>query len=160
MADSSKFAGFVEKAADRLEQIKQSLLKHEKNPNDREFINDIFRSVHAIKNGALPAGFGRISELCFHLENFVQREGLVLTEYLSTYLIPSALDVPDSVDSVLVENPDPHGVMGIRGMAEMPFLTVAPVVVAAIHDATGVWVNQLPVTPERLLAAMNRTTDK
>ena len=73
MADSSKFAGFLEKAADRLEQIKQSLLKHEKNPNDREFINDIFRSVHAIKNGALPAGFGRISELCFHLENFVQR---------------------------------------------------------------------------------------
>lgn len=73
MADSSKFAGFVEKAADRLEQIKQSLLKHEKNPKDREFINDIFRSVHAIKNGALPAGFGRISELCFHLENFVQR---------------------------------------------------------------------------------------
>ncbi|MHB8809889.1 MAG: chemotaxis protein CheA [Desulfobulbaceae bacterium] len=73
MADSSKFAGFLEKAADRLEQIQQSLLKHEKNPNDREFINDIFRSVHAIKNGALPAGFGRISELCFHLENFVQR---------------------------------------------------------------------------------------
>lgn len=88
------------------------------------------------------------------LENFVQRDGRVLTEHLSTYLIPSVLDVPDRVDSVLVENPDPHGVMGIRGMAEMPLLTVAPAVVAAIHDATGVWVNEIPVTPEKLLAAL------
>lgn len=72
MVDSSKFARFVEKAADRLEQIKQSLLKHEKNPNDREFLNDIFRAVHAIKNAALPMGLGRISELCFHLENYLQ----------------------------------------------------------------------------------------
>jgi CO/xanthine dehydrogenase Mo-binding subunit len=89
------------------------------------------------------------------LENFVQREGRVLTEHLSTYLIPSVLDVPDRVDSVLVENPDPHGAMGIRGMAEMPFLVVAPAVVAAIHDATGVWMNELPVTPERLLAKLH-----
>ena len=72
MVDSSKFARFIDKAADRLDQIKQSLLKHEKNPNDREFLNDIFRAVHAIKNAALPIGLGRISELCFHLENFLQ----------------------------------------------------------------------------------------
>lgn len=73
MADSSKYAGFIDQATDRLEQIKQSLLKHEKNPNDREFLNDIYRAVHAIKNGALPAGLGRISELCFHLENLLQQ---------------------------------------------------------------------------------------
>ncbi|MHB8790263.1 MAG: chemotaxis protein CheA [Desulfobulbaceae bacterium] len=73
MADSSRFARFIEKTTDRLDQIKQSLLKHEKNPNDREFLNDIFRAVHAIKNAALPVGLGRISELCFHLENFLQR---------------------------------------------------------------------------------------
>ena len=88
------------------------------------------------------------------LENFAQKDGRVLTEHLSTYLIPSVMDIPDVVESVLVENPDPHGVMGIRGMAEMPLLVVAPAVVAAIHDATGVWVNELPVTPERLLDAM------
>jgi CO/xanthine dehydrogenase Mo-binding subunit len=88
------------------------------------------------------------------LENFVQRNGKVLSPHFSTYLIPSVLDVPDVVQSVLVENPDPHGAMGIRGMAEMPFLCVAPAVVAAIHDATGVWVNEIPVTPERLLEAL------
>jgi CO/xanthine dehydrogenase Mo-binding subunit len=88
------------------------------------------------------------------LENFVQRDGKVLTPNLSTYLIPSVLDVPDELQSVLIENPDPHGAMGIRGMAEMPFLVVAPAVVAAIHNATGVWINELPVTPERLLDAL------
>lgn len=90
------------------------------------------------------------------LENFVQRDGRVLTEYLSTYLIPSVLDVPDAVDTVLVENADPQGMLGIRGMAEMPFLVVAPAIIAAIHDATGVWFNELPVTAERLRAALAR----
>jgi CO/xanthine dehydrogenase Mo-binding subunit len=41
-------------------------------------------------------------------------------------------------------------------MAEMPFLVVAPAVIAAIHDATGVWVDELPVTPERLLDALEK----
>ncbi len=89
-----------------------------------------------------------------HLEHFISQQGHVLTSHFSTYLIPSILDIPDRVESVIVENPDPHGAWGIRGMAEMPFLVVAPAVVAAIHDATGVWVNDLPVTPERLLARL------
>jgi len=85
-----------------------------------------------------------------HLENFVTQNGQVLSSHFSTYLIPSILDVPDCIDSVIVENPDPHGAVGIRGMAEMPLLVVAPAIIAAIHDATGVWVNELPVTPDRL----------
>lgn len=85
-----------------------------------------------------------------NLEHFITRDGHVLTSHFSTYLIPSVLDIPDRVESVIVENPDPHGALGIRGMAEMPLLVVAPAVVAAIHDATGVWINDLPVTPERL----------
>jgi CO/xanthine dehydrogenase Mo-binding subunit len=90
------------------------------------------------------------------LEHFVQKEGRVLTNHLSTYLIPSVLDIPDAVDSILIENPDPQGAMGIRGMAEMPFLVSAPAVIAAIHDATGVWINEIPVTPERLRAALQQ----
>jgi CO/xanthine dehydrogenase Mo-binding subunit len=93
-----------------------------------------------------------------NLEHFVTRGGEVLTSHFSTYLIPSVLDIPDRVESVIVENPDPHGAMGIRGMAEMPLLVVAPAVVAAIHDATGVWVNDIPVTPERLRKALRAAT--
>jgi len=89
-----------------------------------------------------------------HLEHFISQQGYVHSAHFSTYLIPSVLDIPDQVESVIVENPDPQGAWGIRGMAEMPFLAVAPAVVAAIHDATGVWVNDLPITPERLLARL------
>ena len=95
-----------------------------------------------------------------HLENFVTQNGQVLSSHFSNYLIPSILDVPDRVDSVIVENPDPQGAMGIRGMAEMPLLVVAPAVIAAIHDATGVWMNELPVTPERLRAKLKAATNK
>lgn len=89
-----------------------------------------------------------------NLEHFVTRGGEVLTSRFSTYLIPSVLDIPEEVESVIVENPDPQGALGIRGMAEMPLLVVAPAVVAAIHDAIGVWINEVPVTPERLLNAL------
>jgi len=85
------------------------------------------------------------------MENFQMREGHVLTPYLSNYLIPTVLDVPDRVQSVILEYPDPIGPWGARGMAEMPFLPFAPAIVAALHDATGVWINDIPLTPERVM---------
>ena len=44
--------------------------------------------------------------------------------------------------------------MGAKGIGELPMDVGAPAVVAAIHDATGVWIHDLPATPERILAAM------
>jgi len=90
------------------------------------------------------------------LENFVQKEGYVQTQHLSTYLIPTVLDVPDRVQSQILEFSDPRGPWGARGMAEMPFLPLAPAVIAAVHDATGVWIHEFPLTPERILRAMDR----
>jgi CO/xanthine dehydrogenase Mo-binding subunit len=85
------------------------------------------------------------------LEDFQQPGGRVRTSLFSTYLIPGALDVPDRVESVIVEHPDPRGPWGARGMAEMPFLPLAPAIIAAVHDATGVWFDEFPLTPERVL---------
>ncbi len=88
------------------------------------------------------------------LENFVMREGRVLTPHLSTYLIPTVLDVPERVKPVILEYAEPGGPWGARGMAEMPYLPLAPAVAAAIHDATGVWIDRFPYTPERVLQAL------
>jgi len=88
------------------------------------------------------------------LENFVHKEGQVLTPHLSTYLIPTVLDVPQEVHSLILEYPDPRGPFGARGMGEMPFLPLAPAVAAAVHDATGVWFDDFPLTPERVLKAL------
>jgi CO/xanthine dehydrogenase Mo-binding subunit len=86
------------------------------------------------------------------MENFVQVDGKVLTRYLSTYLIPTILDIPDKVDSIILEYPDPIGPWGARGMGEMPFLPLAPAVASAIHDAIGIWIDRFPFTPELVLS--------
>jgi CO/xanthine dehydrogenase Mo-binding subunit len=90
------------------------------------------------------------------LENFIQKDGYVLTPHLSTYLIPSVLDIPERVHSLIIEYPDPIGPWGVRGMAEMPFLPLAPAVISAVHDATGVWFNEFPLIPERVLMGLGR----
>ncbi|MCE2489487.1 MAG: molybdopterin-dependent oxidoreductase [Anaerolineae bacterium] len=88
------------------------------------------------------------------MENLQVQDGRILNPFLSTYLIPTVLDVPQQVRTVLLETPDPQGPWGARGMAEMPFLPLAPAIAAAIQDATGVWVDHLPMTPERVLQAL------
>lgn len=90
------------------------------------------------------------------LEDFKTKDGRVLTDQLSTYLIPTVWDIPEKVETVMVEVPDPNGPWGARGLGELPFLPVAPAIAAAIHDATGVWVNEFPFTPERVLRALGK----
>ena len=90
------------------------------------------------------------------LEDFKTKNGQVLTDQLSTYLIPTIWDIPEKVETVFVEVPDPNGPWGARGVGELPFLTVAPAIAAAIHDATGVWVDEFPFTPERVLRALGK----
>jgi CO/xanthine dehydrogenase Mo-binding subunit len=90
------------------------------------------------------------------LENFVQKDGYVQTQHLSTYLIPTILDVPERVQPLILEYPDPRGPFGARGMAEMPFLPLTPAIVAAVHDATGVWFFDFPLIPERVLRGLGK----
>jgi CO/xanthine dehydrogenase Mo-binding subunit len=87
-------------------------------------------------------------------EDFQTSDGRVLTPNLSTYLIPNIGDVPERIDSILVEHPDPRMPWGIRGMGEMPLIPLAPALVAAVHDATKVWFQELPLTGERVLGKL------
>ena len=88
------------------------------------------------------------------LEHFQMRDGQVLTPHFSTYLLPTALDMPTEIVPVILELADPNGPFGARGVAEMPLVPFAPAVAAAIHDATGVWLTEQPMTPERVLDAI------
>jgi len=90
------------------------------------------------------------------LENFIQKDGFVQTRHLSTYLIPTVLDVPEVIHSDILEYPDPIGPWGARGMGEMPYLPLTPAIVAAVHQATGVWFFEFPLTPERVLRGLGR----
>ena len=88
------------------------------------------------------------------MEDFQMRGGQVLTPHFSTYLLPTALDMPTTIVPVLLELADPNGPFGARGVAEMPLVPLAPAIAIAIHDATGVWLDRQPMTPERVLAAI------
>jgi CO/xanthine dehydrogenase Mo-binding subunit len=87
-------------------------------------------------------------------EDLQLRDGHITNPRLSGYLMPGIGEIPERVDSVVMEVPDPIGPFGARGMAEMPYLPYAPAVVSALHDATGVWFDAFPLTPSRVLAGL------
>ncbi len=91
------------------------------------------------------------------LENLVQKDGYTLSNTFSTYLIPTVLDIPEKVESLVLEYADPIGPFGARGMGEMPFLPLVPAVTAAVHAATGVWIDEFPLTPERVLQHLSKS---
>ena len=88
------------------------------------------------------------------MENLQVKDGRIQNPFLSQYLIPGIKDVPEIVQSVIMEVPDPIGPWGARGMAEMPFLPLAPAIVAAVHDATGIWFDEIPLTPANVVAKL------
>jgi CO/xanthine dehydrogenase Mo-binding subunit len=93
------------------------------------------------------------------LEHFQVQDGHILTPYLSTYLLPTVMDMPPKIIPIILESADPHGPYGARGMSEMALVPCAPAIASAIHNATGVWLTQQPMTPERVLQALHTQSD-
>ena len=109
-------------------------------------VDDVGKVIHPIlcegqvEGGTLQAvGYATIEEMKLD-------KGRYLNDRLATYLIPTALDAPH-IRTILVEAPYSGSPHGAKGVGELPMDVGAPAVVAAIHDATGVWINDLPATP-------------
>jgi CO/xanthine dehydrogenase Mo-binding subunit len=81
------------------------------------------------------------------------REGHILNNQFSTYIIPTPMDTPE-IQSLIVEHEYPWGPYGAKGLGETPIIAVAPAVTAAIAHATGVRLHEIPATPERVWAAL------
>jgi len=120
-------------------------------------VDDVGRVIHEtlaegqVEGGTLQAiGYATIEEMKLH-------DGRYLNDRLATYLIPTALDAP-RITAILVEAPFSGAPHRAKGVGELPMDVGAPAVVAAIHDATGAWIHELPATPERILAALGATT--
>jgi CO/xanthine dehydrogenase Mo-binding subunit len=116
--------------------------------------DDVGRAINPLQvqgqiEGAIVQASGYVT-----LERFIQENGKVLTKSFSTYLIPTIKDIPDSIESLIVETPDPNGPLGARGMGEMPYLCFAPAVVSAIHQATGHWFDCFPLVEEVVLKGL------
>jgi len=87
------------------------------------------------------------------MEEQVTRGQLLKAVSVLDYKTPTTLDMPE-VESLLVEDPDPEGPFGAKEVGQGPLLSVVPAIVNAIHDALGVRVDELPVTPEKILKAL------
>ena len=116
--------------------------------------DDIGRVIHPVlaegqvEGGTLQAvGYATIEEMKL-------RDGRYLNDRLATYIIPTALDAP-RISALLVEAPFTGVPHGAKGVGELPMDVGAPAVVAAIADATGAWICDLPASPERILAALS-----
>jgi CO/xanthine dehydrogenase Mo-binding subunit len=90
------------------------------------------------------------------MENFITNKGKTLTKELSTYLIPTSADIPEHVESLILEYPDPIGPYGARGMGEMPYLPFVPAVIDAVYQAIGIRFNTFPLTAEAVLRGLGK----
>jgi CO/xanthine dehydrogenase Mo-binding subunit len=75
------------------------------------------------------------------------------TENLHDYLVPTFGDMPD-IEVILVEDPEPLGPYGAKGVGEPGLIPTAPAILGAIRHATGVRVTEVPALPHRLRAAI------
>jgi CO/xanthine dehydrogenase Mo-binding subunit len=121
--------------------------------------HDIGKAIHPVLCAGQVEG-GVVQGLGWALlEDVRWKDGRVWNHQLTNYIIPTAPDVPP-IDVELVEIPYSHGPFGAKGVGELPMDAPAPAVVAAIAHATGVRIDEIPVTPERLLRRLSEDGPK
>jgi CO/xanthine dehydrogenase Mo-binding subunit len=87
------------------------------------------------------------------MEDYQLSGGHTSTPGFAKYILPTSLDVP-RVTSVIIEDPDPIGPLGVKGIGEPAMVPTIPAVMNAIYDAVGVRILDLPATPEKILKAL------
>jgi 4-hydroxybenzoyl-CoA reductase subunit alpha len=87
------------------------------------------------------------------MEEQAYRKGRHRWPSMLEYKSPTFLDTPE-IETFIVETVDPEGPYGAKEAGQGPLLPVMPALVSAVHDALGVWVDEVPVTPEKVLRAL------
>jgi len=99
--------------------------------------------------GALAQGVGYAL-----YEEIHTRDGRILNPNFTDYKIPTVHEMSFPIDLEFIETDDPHGPFGAKGVGEPGLVPTAPAIANAIYDAVGVRIRELPITPEKLLAAL------
>ncbi|MDP2294132.1 MAG: molybdopterin-dependent oxidoreductase [Pseudolabrys sp.] len=87
------------------------------------------------------------------MEDYQLSNGHTTTHGFAKYILPTSLDVPQ-VTSIIIEDPDPIGPLGVKGIGEPAMVPTIPAIMNAIYDAIGVRIFDLPATPEKVLMAI------
>ena len=108
-------------------------------------------SVEGQMEGSLCMGLG---EAMFEEVKFDDK-GRIVNANLGEYHIPTALDMPN-VKTIIVESGEPNGPFGAKEVGEGAIMPTIPAILNAVHNATGVRITELPLTPERVLTAIKQ----
>ncbi len=118
--------------------------------------NDVGKAINPVGveaqvEGGLSMGLG-----CALMEELVVEKGVIKTSTLAQYLIPTSLDMPEDMCVNIIEESEPSGPFGAKGVGEPASIPTAPAILSAIHNAVGARVTELPATGERVLNAVKR----
>jgi len=87
------------------------------------------------------------------MEEVILEKGITKTPSFAKYLIPTVLDAPQ-IQTAIVEQPVERGPFGAKGVGEGAIIPLAAALANAVYDATGIRFKSLPITPEKILAAL------
>jgi CO/xanthine dehydrogenase Mo-binding subunit len=87
-------------------------------------------------------------------EEMLYEDGQLLNPNLVDYRVPTFKELPPVFETILIENGDGPGPYGAKGVGEGGIVAVAPAIANAVHNATGVRIKTLPLTPERVWRAL------
>ncbi len=118
-------------------------------------------AAHDVGRAINPSGAkGQIEGSCIMglgyalSEELILDQGRLVTDTLAKVGIPT-IDHAPPVEVILVEDPDPNGPFGAKGIAEAALIPSAPALINAIHSAVGVRIDRLPATPDRVAGALS-----
>jgi CO/xanthine dehydrogenase Mo-binding subunit len=122
-------------------------------PTEVWIAHDVGRALNPLLvegqvEGSIYMGLGEVL-----MEEQVFRKGLHRIPSMLDYKSPTALEMPP-VESILIETLDPEGPYGAKECGQGPLLPVIPAVANALHDALGIRVDETPITPEKVVAAL------
>ncbi|MBT4094790.1 MAG: xanthine dehydrogenase family protein molybdopterin-binding subunit, partial [Nitrospinaceae bacterium] len=90
------------------------------------------------------------------MEEIVQKDGKMFNPDMHGYLVPTAEDIPDTFEAIIVEEPFSNGPFGAKGVGEQVTVPTAAAVANAVYDAVGVRFSNLPMSPDKVALAIAR----
>lgn len=115
---------------------------------------DCGRVINPITAGGQVEG-GMVQALGFATseETYFDEKGNITNASFRNYKIPAPVDLPPA-DVIFIQTDEPTGPYGAKSVSEIAIDGVAPALVNAVHNATGVWFHDLPLTPDKVLLGL------
>ena len=134
-------------------EVSVDLVSYQVEVNDFVAVQEVGRVIHPVlAEGQIQGGVAQGIGYALY-ENIVWDRGKMANAQMTNYIMPTSMDVPP-IRVFFEEQPYPFGPGGAKGIGELPMDGVAPAIASAVENAIGVRIDEIPITPERLMEAL------